>query len=78
MEKITRIVGSAFPKKRELTQEKVGRYENEYLEYAERLWKRVYASTAHPQVTYEKMLTPFEYYLRERILIEDMEKKNGK
>jgi len=75
MTSIVRIVGSTFPKRRDLTQEEVEKYETDYITHASNLWKRIGIDSPEGRIIFEKTLSPFEFYLRDRILIEDMEKK---
>jgi len=77
MTPIVRIVGSTFPKRRDLTQEELDVYEKDYIKYATRLWKKININSDVGLAIFRSALNNFEYYLRDRILIEDMEKKNG-
>jgi len=77
MDSIVKLVGNRFPKNTQLTQAQIEVYEEGYFKYATNLWKKISMDNDTGLVIFEKMLQPFEYWLRERILIEDGQAKGA-
>jgi len=79
-EKIKRIVGANLVPAVKLSDEELKSYEDRYLEEALRVCKKIESREgfllSEQDVVLEKMMQPFEYWLREQLYIKNYKEKH--